>query len=164
MSGWESAQHDVARGDYGMARQRLASYLNSKGYDADVLKRLGQMCFDMHDPRQAGRYWLASSAEGVDAELAIESFIRDAQQQPRLLLARLPRAVREADFASLPPVAQDRLRQFGLDTVVGKPAPKVEQSWSWGARLISAFGFIVLLLLAGLSCVGFHTVIGWIRG
>ena len=65
MSALQRAEEDVKRGDYGLARQRLISYLHTKGYDAELLARIGRLCFDMHDLFQAGRYWLLSADDSA---------------------------------------------------------------------------------------------------
>ena len=54
MGAIERAREDVQVGDLGLARQRLASFLASQGYDAEALEELGRVCLAMRDLRSAG--------------------------------------------------------------------------------------------------------------
>jgi hypothetical protein len=158
MSAIERANQDIERGDYGMARVRLASYLNAKGYDADMLNRLGEISFEMHDPSQAGRYWLASSADGEHVEQAVAAFMDRMGKDSRSAVSRLPRAVREAPTGALPPVAKDRMRRLGLDEVFAKWCPRERPVGvkSLG-RIAKVTIAVVLLTLVGVLCIIFCT-------
>ncbi len=167
MSAIERAEQDVERGDYGMARVRLASYLNAKGYDADMLNRLGQISFEMHDPSQAGRYWLASSADGEHVEQAVAAFMDRMGKDSRSAVSRLPRVVREAPTGALPPVAKDRLRRLGLDEALSKwgAEGRTLQAKELGrvGKLILILVFAVLCLVGCIVvCTGVWTISDWL--
>jgi hypothetical protein len=157
----------MERGDYGMARVRLASYLNSKGYGADVLQRLGQISIEMHDVSEAGRYWIASTAQGERVEQAVETFIRQAGSNPDSVVPRLPRAVREAPTTALPAIAKERLRRHGLEEALSKWSPAARES---GARELgrvakTIVGLVALLLFGlaiAIACIGCWTVGRWV--
>ena len=167
MSAIERAEQDVERGDYGLARVRLAGYLNSKGYDAEILDRLGRISYEMHDPSEAGRYWLASTAEGPQVEGAVAAFVGRTGSDARVTVSKLPRAVREAPMSALPPIAKDRLRDLGLDEVLsqwGTLERRPHRSSGWRCWL--GVALILLLVAVGIVvlCVGIGTILSWISG
>ncbi len=166
MAAIERANEDIERGDYGMARVRLASYLSSKGYDSELLKRLGEISFEMHDLAQAGRYWLASSAEGEQVEEAVASFVRYSGGDSRAAVCQLPRVVREAPMSVLPERARERLRRLGLEDILSSwnPAEAQRSAGDVGWRvkalvLLSLVGFVGLL---GVALVGGWTIMHWL--
>jgi hypothetical protein len=163
MSAVERADADLERGDYGMARERLASYLNSKGYDAELLQRLGRLSYEMRDLAQAGRYWLASAGGGDDVEKAVAAFIRRSGNDPTSVAAQLPRVVREASPDSLPPIPKERLRRLGLLDEIGRVVHRQEsQQTTWRGRI--ALGLVALLVLLCVLAwgVGVHAIIRWL--
>jgi Family of unknown function (DUF6584) len=114
----EKAKEDVKRGDHWLARQRLDSYLQTTGYDMDVVAELGRISLEMHNAFDAGRYWLTSAETGEDIDGAINLFLRHAGKDRVQAVKHLPKAVRLETLASYPKVAQDRLRTLGLDELV----------------------------------------------
>ena len=163
MSAIERAEQDVERGDYGLARVRLASYLNAKGYDADMLNRLGEISFEMHDPSQAGRYWLASTAEGPQVEEAVAAFVGRTGIDARVTVSRLPRAVREAPMSALPPVAKDRLRDLGLDETLSQWGT-LERHPAAGSGWLAVPLIILALVGIVVFCIGIGTITSWMFG
>lgn len=164
MSAIERANQDVERGDYGMARVRLASYLNAKGYDADMLNRLGEISFEMHDPSQAGRYWLASSADGEHVEQAVAAFMDRMGKDSGSAVSRLPRAVREAPTGALPPVAKDRLRDLGLDETLSRWGTLERRPAAGPGWLAVAVIILVLVAAVVVACIGIGTIFSWMFG
>lgn len=156
MSAVERAKEDLTRGDHWLARQRVASYLATKGYDPELLIFLGQICYDMHDAYEAGRYWLASTAEGEHVEQAIETFIRHKGGQPGGIAAALPSFVKWAPRESYPPVVQERLRRAGIDKAIPyPPRPRTggERRTVLG-KVATVLGVLLLLFLAASLVVG----------
>lgn len=165
MSAIERADRDLERGDYGMARERLASYLNSKGYDPAMLERLGQLCYEMRDLAQAGRYWLASSAEGEHVEQAVAAFVRRSGTERAFIAAQLPRAVLETTPDSLPPVALERVRRLGLEALIGKPARGRGSCETTRGDLVCVTIGVLVAALVGLAfVVGLGTIVRWLFG
>jgi hypothetical protein len=167
MSAIERAEQDVERGDYGLARVRLADYLNSKGYDAGILDRLGRISYEMHDLSQAGRYWLASTAEGPHVEDTVAAFVGRTGTDPRVTVSRLPRVVREAPMSALPSIAKDRLRRLGLDEALGKwcpgQPPVGAKPLGRIARATIALVFLALVIvLCIVVCTGLWTISNWL--
>lgn len=162
-SALERAEQDLERGDYGLARQRLTSYLSTEGYDPQVMARIGQISCDMHDMFQAGRFWLLSSAAGDVVEDAVARFIRDAGSEPRAIVGQLPRVARLCSLDDYPDVVQERLRRFGLDEAIvfaGRAAAK-GGSRTWGDRAIITGCLITAVLLAVIFLIGVGAIVSW---
>ncbi|MBU0616924.1 MAG: hypothetical protein KKI02_04335 [Planctomycetes bacterium] len=167
MSAIDRADQDVQHGDYGMARIRLASYLNTKGYDPALLSRLGQLSYDMRDLAQAGRYWMTSSAEGENVESAIKAFLRHTGNDPFSIAAQLPPAVRQIPPDSLPGVARARVQRFGLKETLERAAraPRKRRSAARGKIVTvtgGAVGLLVVLLMITIFVVGLTVIVGWL--
>ncbi|MBN2446133.1 MAG: hypothetical protein JXO22_05385 [Phycisphaerae bacterium] len=163
VSAIDRAHDDIAAGDYGMARLRLASYLTSVGYDETLLRRLGELSAAMRDLCQAGRYWIGSSAEGESVERAIAAFVRINGGDKRRILTALPRAVQRVAFETLPSVAQARLREIGLEQSLGRlPMPDDQMPMGWRAWMGGAISVALGLGIVGIFVVGIGTVVYWI--
>ncbi len=162
-SALERAEQDIERGDYGLARQRLTSYLSTRGYDPDVMARIGRISHDMHDMFQAGRFWLLSSAEGDAVDENVARFVRHAGSEPRAVVSQLPRAARLSRLEDYPAVVQERLRRHGLDEAIVIAARAAAQGGrtSWGERalLIGCLATVVLVVIVFL--IGAGTIVSW---
>lgn len=142
-------EHDLAEGDYGLAKQRLYGLLINKGYDADLLARAGQIAFEMHDLREAGRLWLTSSAEGERVDRAIDAFLGNRHRDPRNVLAQLPRAARLPRIEDYHAIARERIVRLGLqDAVLWKDRPRTEHQ-PFGRITIA--GIVLLLIVIGIG-------------
>jgi hypothetical protein len=160
---FERVSEDLERGDYGLARTRLTSYVHTKGYSSELVERIGQISFEMRDLTTAGRYWLASDAEGEDVERAISAFVDHFGPDPDKLASQLPPAVRQVPVAELPPVARERLARLGLEKAFEKThARTTESGSSWSVYVI--VGALVVLLAASclFASIGFYTVGRWL--
>ena len=163
ISALQRADQDLECGDYGLARQRLTSYLSTEGYDPHVMAQIGQISCDMHDMFQAGRFWLLSSAAGEVTEDAISRFIRDAGSEPRAIVGQLPRAARLCSLEDYPDLVQERLRRFGLDEAIvlaGRAAAK-GGSKTWGDHAMLTGCLITGVLLLVVFLIGLGTVVSW---
>lgn len=123
---------DIERGDLRMARDRLISYVNAKGYSTDGVARIARICADMHDPFEAGRYWILSQEEGPQVDRAIAEFVRRSGSDPRRIFAQLPRAALARGFAQLPARVQERLRACGISDKTErarKTAAAARETW-----------------------------------
>jgi len=165
MGAKERAQIDIEGGDYGRARQRLASYLTSKGYDPRILAQLGDLSHDMHDYFQAGRFWLLSDAEGEHVEFEISSFIAGTGGGAKQIVSHLPRSARMASLDAYPPIALERLRRLGLDDVVlilkRRPDP---QRVTWRERALTLMCVLVAVWFLFVFIVGCERVFSWFLG
>jgi hypothetical protein len=111
----ELAEADVARGDLGTARRRLASAVASQPYAPDLLGRIADLSLRMGDPVQAGRYFLLSDRTGAEVDAAVEAFARSCGREPRRMAWELPRFRARWDLAALTPAARSRLGALGVD-------------------------------------------------
>jgi len=165
MSALERAAEDIERGDYGLARQRLRSYLRSRGYDPDLLARIGRVCYEMHDPGEAGRYWLLSSAAGAEVEDAVTRFRWQHAARPRDLVRQLPTRGAPPTIEGYPPIVQQRLRRLGIvDELVAVIRSRRDSRAStagvgWGVAIGVAFFTVVSVLL---GIVGLLEVMSWV--
>lgn len=165
MTTLERAQHDVERGDHWLALRRLECYVSSKGYDPQLLERIGRIAHGMHDAYTAGRWWLTSTATGGDVEAAIETFIAYAGRDPRQILRQLPKVVRLAYLGGYPQSVQQRLRKLGLDEHIAHgsyPGPQNAHAQGWGWRVVQVAVCVVVLLCVVSCCVGATRMISWI--
>lgn len=156
----ERAAEDCARGEYGRARQRLASLLASQGYDAELLAELGRICQRMGDTAEAGRYWLVSSAEGPEVDAAAAVFVRLHGARAAQVFSQLPARARKS-LAAYPPAAQARLRAHGLEAFFaahlerppGRTATPAGAEWV-GVGCLATLAAIAFLTLYGLVSLG----------
>lgn len=165
-SALERAEQDLERGDYGLARQRLTSYLSTTGYDADVLARIGRISYDMHDLFQAGRYWLLSSAEGDVVEQTITTFAKHAGSAPRAVVGQLPRTTRLANLEGYPEPVQERLRRLGLDEAIVRAGRREEANtrMNWRDGVFISGCLIVVAFMIVSFAVGLVQIGSWIFG
>lgn len=117
----------------------------------------------MHDPYEAGRYWLASRAQGAEVDKAVNDFFRRAGVAPRQIVAQLPRAVRLRSLDGYPEAARLRIERLGLADAITRgstQAPAARLSWSDVPRGV----VFLLIILAGLACfaVGLVQIGRWL--
>jgi|GEM_PF-3441386 len=167
MTALERAEEDVARGEYWLARRRLESYLQTKGYDPQVLARLGEISHEMKDTYAAGRAWLLSTATGEHVEAAIETFVKHAGAGPEEIAACLYRSAWPADITACDAIVQARLERFGLkEAIVRGPKKKgdKEGKLSWTERFL-ILALIAFVLFCFASCaVGATRIFSWLFG
>lgn len=155
----ERIADDLVHGDLGTAKRRLASRLRNTGYDGDLLARLGRLCWDMHDPVEAGRFWLFADVEGPEVDEAVEQFVRRYGNDHRSLASQLPSVVRRADKTVFSGDIRGRLERLGLADVVSLahvvpptvsgPAGFRYTLFTIGCFVVTVFG--VLMFVVGIS-------------
>jgi hypothetical protein len=163
----ERVQRDLERGDHWLARQRLSSFLSAKGYDPDVLVRLGQISYEMHDAYEAGRMWLTSPPEGAHVEGAIRTFVARARHDPRQVALQLPRAARLPRLDDYPPVVQERLARLGLQELVlhvREHGQTVGSNVGWRGWICNGVILLLALFFLGSCCVGAEQIFSWVTG
>jgi hypothetical protein len=164
---FERVDHDIDRGDFALARTRLESYLNRCGYDPDLLARLGRIASDMHDPANAGRFWLTSNATGEAVETAIAEFIRRCGGQPEEIALRLPRAARLPRIDEYPSLVRERLQKQGLVEKViwaGKRREGIREAVTGSGWLVIAIAAIVLVGICGTFVAGIVSIVEFLFG
>ncbi len=159
----DRARCDMEAGQYWLARQRLCSYLMSKGYDPAALAEIGTISWRMHDQFDAGRMWLTSNASGPEVDQAIEVFLKHCGRNPQAVASRLPAVVRLPRLEQYPPDVQRRLQSLGLGSAVVRPTPTrqaprhVTLGWTFTVALLA------FLLFVGISCVvGVGEIVSWV--
>jgi len=164
MSALERAEDDIRQGDLAMARQRLTSLLDARGYDPGLAARIGRIALDMHDPFEAGRFWLLSDAVGAEVEHCIDVFVRRAGGKPEAMVRYFSRGLRVSDVDLYVAVARERIARYGLHATLLTIRPR-DQSFAGTSRaagkLFSLGCFLLVALLIGVFAVGVVTVVGW---
>lgn len=153
MTALTRAQADVDRGDLGSARRRVASFISSTTYRPDVLAMAADISFKMHDPVQAGRYWLLTPAIGPEVEDAIEAFARACHHDAQVMASEMPRFKERCKVAAYPEVVRERLARYGVDVVFQRQdpdlAPVGKSGWKQKAKalgcLVVALGLVLLI-------------------
>lgn len=165
MSALERAEADILAGNYGLARMRLESYVSSKGYDAALLSRIGQICYDMHDLFNAGRMWVVSPAQGEQVDRAIDFFLKAAHHDPRQAAGQLLPAARRPSLDDYPPKVRERLRQLGLaEAVTEGHRHKISitaRKRAFRDRVAVVIFMAVVIVCVGSCIVGLKTIVSW---
>lgn len=167
MTALERAEEDIGRGEYWLARRRLESYLQSKGYAPEILARLGEVSHEMKDTYAAGRAWLLSTAEGEHVEAVIETFVKHAGADAEQVTSALYRCAWPKDITACDAIVRERVERFGLTEAIGR-GPRNKRLKEAKARWVELFmflgiGLFVMFCLA--SCaVGATQIISWTFG
>ncbi|OAB62526.1 hypothetical protein AY599_17100 [Leptolyngbya valderiana BDU 20041] len=162
----DRARDDRQRGDLGSAKRRLASLLDSTGYDADVCRELAGVCLEMQDPIESGRwFYLCEDAPGQSnkaARDAMQAFVVDCRDDPMIIASRLPRFIKRAPLETLPPGVRSRLESLGLPRPE-KPGPRTARDVIADKAMV--IGCTSVLAIAAVSAVvGFGVIIRWFAG
>lgn len=166
---FERAESDMRRGDYGMARQRLLSYLSQKGYDPQLLARIGRIAYKMKDMQEAGRWWLLSDACGAEVEQTISSFVVNRNLSIGQIMEELPVWARLDGIDEYPQVVQHRLKRFESELPIKRGSEYDETCWTSGSVWRNALDTVlkipvllfILFLVASLG-VGAVSIISWL--
>lgn len=160
----EMAEADMRSGDYGLARQRLESHIAAKGYDADLMNRLGRISYDMHDPYNAGRHWIVSAAEGPEVDHSIAVFLRRAGTHPHQIGMQVLRAARLPSFAEYPPSVRTRIERLGLKSSFEGLCDRrsIQYPTNGAAKLITILVVIALIFVVGFIIIGLIAVGDWL--
>jgi hypothetical protein len=162
MSALERAEADIIAGNYGLARMRLESYVSSEGYDAALLSRIGQICYDMHDPFNAGRMWVVSPAQGEHVDRAIDFFLKSAHHDPRQAAGQILPGARRPSLDDYPPKVQERLRQLGLaEAVIEGKTTMTPRKRAFRDRMAVGVFMAIALACVGSCVVGLKTIVSW---
>jgi hypothetical protein len=123
MSG-PDVRKNIAAGDLGTAKTRLASYLTSHGYDPHLCGRIGDICRDMRDPVEAGRWYLVSDYADDQIEKEVHAFVLRHGHRIEQMMTALPSACRLDDIDSYPDVPRDRLTRLRANESIAKAAAR----------------------------------------
>ena len=160
---------DIARGDLGTAKTRLISYLIGEGYDPALCGEIGDLCREMFDPTEAGRWYFVSDRPPTDVELEVGAFVAKHGGRPESILKQLPSKAKLGDMDDYPEAARERFRSIGCAWAPGDSHRTVAgldaDPWWTSPRLLAvrlgcaaaALAVIALLL------IGLWTVLVWLR-
>jgi hypothetical protein len=90
---FQRAAYDEAKGDLGSARERLAASASATGFPPKTCEAVARLSVRMHDPTEAGRWFLLTACEDDQARKAIEFFLESHKRLPKLVLDRLPKGL-----------------------------------------------------------------------
>ncbi len=144
---FDRIERDIERGDYALARDRLTSHVSQKGYDSELVARLGQICFAMHDHFLAGRYWLVSREDGPDVDRAVAEFLRRCKDDPKHRVAQLPAFCRVRGFEEYPAFIQARLQALGIEMAILLPKTEATKRSSSGFNIPDSVWFAVVAVI-----------------
>jgi hypothetical protein len=153
------AKEDMARGEPWRARSRLTSLVVSTPYRAEALALLGEVCHQMGDVPEAGRFWLLSDAEGEHVERAVRVFAELHKGKARQLIAQLPRLTRLDSVEAYPPSAQRRLQALGLAGPLAEHAAFAAEQAKVHSQKVSLVGWGCLLAFIVLAIVGLYGLV-----
>lgn len=163
MNALQKAELDVKAMDYGSARRRLMSHLASVGYRPEVCQRLAEICRMMHDPVEAGRWFLLCEHVDTWGEECIARFLSKHGDRMSQVFSELPQQVRLAHVDDYPPVVAARLKGLGF---TGKPNSRTSpRSAAPGSKLMAIGCLLVIVVLAAIVILkGIAALGGWIAG
>ncbi len=159
---FERVEQDLQRGDHGLAKARLLSHLNSKGYEVEILNRLGRICYEMHDLFQAGRCWLTSTAQGEEVDAAIKEFARRCGRNPNQMFSQLPQRARLSSLPQYPEIVQQRLRQWSINEEVFsdfKAQQPLVSGTSIGTKIKYVIAFFIFIASIAFSIFSCHRLL-----
>lgn len=162
----QRVEEDLQRGDYKLAETRLSAHMNSKGYNAEMMARLGRIAHDMRDPFAAGKYWIVSTAEGPEVEAAINVFLQRCNKDPRQAASQVPRYARLKLLASYPLFVQARLQSQNLsDEIIRKAAQDQagDTPMPWSARFFMIGCMTSMVIGAVIFGVGLYQLTQWMH-
>jgi hypothetical protein len=143
---------DLARGDLGTAKSRLISSFINSGYDPAVCGEIGDLCRDMLDPTEAGRWYFVSDRPTIEVEHDVGAFVSKHGGRVESILKQIPSKAKLDDMEAYPAAARERLRAIGCDWAPGDGHRKVagldENRWQTNPRPLA---------------IGLRTVLIWLR-
>lgn len=162
------ADEDIKRGDYALARERLTSLLATRGYDSELLDRIGDICFEMKDLSRAGRYWFLSARTDDETERVIEIFLSNSGSTPDRIVQQLPRHALQKRISDYPERVQARIEFNRLGDAIERAAKtgrKLGDTPSKTEGLRSMITCLtVLAVIAAVFVAGLSTIFHWIFG
>ncbi len=163
MNALQKAELDIAALDYGSARRRLLSHVASVGYRPELCLRIAELCRMMHDPVEAGRWFLLSEHVDASGEECIARFLAKHGDRISQVFSELPQQVRLADVDDYPSPVAARLKSLGF---IGKPdSPVVQHKAGSRSQLVATGCLLVLVVLVALAVLkGVATIRGWLAG
>ena len=165
----KDVENDIRSGDFGMAKKRLCSYVMCTGYDPDVCSRIGDICVEMKDLREAGRWYFIGSRSTPVIESLVDRFTQDYRGTYSNVLKHLPMSAKRVRLHDYPDFVQERIKRIPrynlkVREIAAQLDPNPRQSRSKRRQERLAIGMILMILsfLAVCAAVGILTLAGWI--
>lgn len=160
---FKRAAEDEAHGDLGSARDRLAASAAGTGFPAETCEAVARLSVRMHDPIQAGRWFLLTACDDEEALKAIEFFLDEHDLKPNFVLNRFPKGViSQLRCHPIPRNLQIAFERMGVaDLKAALPSKSTPPSLAANAwdKTFSAGCFIIALIL--LASIPFGLVPLW---
>jgi hypothetical protein len=160
---------DIARGDLGTAKTRLVSFLIGEGYDPALCAEIGDLCRDMLDPTEAGRWYFVSDRPTSEVAVEVDAFVARHGGRPESVLKQIPSKAKLDRMDDYPAAARERFRAVGCDWAPGDSHKKVAgleaDIWDTSPRLLAVrLGCTVgALAVVALLLIGLRTALLWLR-
>lgn len=164
MNAIDRAERDAQAGDFGSAKRRLQSRLNTVGYAPELCERLARLSLRMGDPLEAGRWCFLCDSRDPQAPEAIHRFVADCRGDVQSLLYRLPAKTKLDSWDPYPEAVRDRLKRLGLPRAPAEPPPapprnSVDLAFEVGCAAVAA---ITLVLVPVCLVIGLIAVVRWL--
>lgn len=160
---------DIARGDLGTAKTRLISYLVGEGYEPALCGEIGDLCREMFDPTEAGRWYFVSDRPSDEVAIEVGAFIARHGGRSESVLRQIPSKAKLDNMDEYPEAARERFRSIGCVWTAGDSHRKVAEPdadpWQSSPKLIAIrLGCTVAALaVVALLLIGLRTVLLWLR-
>ncbi len=157
---FKRAAEDEAKGDLGSARDRLAASAAGTGFPPETCEAVARLSVRMHDPMEAGRWFLLTACDDDEARKAIDFFLDSHNRQPKLVIDRLPKGlIAHLRQAPMPKHLHDSLVGLGVldpnTLITAKPEKAAhntrDDQISIGC-LVGSMAFLIVILVS--SCFG----------
>ncbi len=160
----DRVREDEASGDLASAKNRLASHAVTTHFDPSICEQIARLCLRMHDPIEAGRWYLLCDSTDVESAACIEKFMATCGGVAGQVLSQLPRGAKLKPLENWTPTAGARLRELGFKHHPPPSKPTPSSRFDEFVSQIGSAGCLgVIVILIGLVIIGLRTVADWLR-
>lgn len=118
---------EIRLGDLGTAKRRLCSFIAGTRYDPKVCGQIGDICRDMKDPCEAGRWYFISDRPTKQVRKEVFAFLSMHNSKLSVVLAQMPSRAKLTDMSAYPEPVRERLESIGCETAPGTKRTAVVQ-------------------------------------
>ena len=159
------AREARAAGQLWKARDVLVAHVEG-AQDAEALRELGEVLFEMKDLPQAGAVWFAAGAKGPDVDTAVAAWREQSNDDFTVMWRSLPASARSQPRSPRLEALRERAQNSGAATVAevaadDEAAGAVDEDpggfdVAWFTAWVLAVAFVVF------AVVGAITVLAWL--